>query len=48
MSSLLSETIASLHEKRSVELAGEYISDVGASALADALRVNTSVTTINF
>jgi hypothetical protein len=48
MSSRLSgETIASLHEKRSVNLMGVYIGDKGAWTLADALKKNMSVTDIN-
>jgi hypothetical protein len=44
-SDCLSETMASLHESRSVDLEGALIG-AGAIALADALKANTSVTTI--
>jgi hypothetical protein len=47
MSTRLSQTIASLDKKRSVHLQGANIDDEGASAFADALTVNTSVTEIN-
>jgi Ran GTPase-activating protein (RanGAP) involved in mRNA processing and transport len=47
MSTRLSKTIASLHETRIVELESASIDAEGASALADALTVNTSVTKIN-
>jgi hypothetical protein len=43
MSTRLSETIASLHETQSVDLENANIDDEGASALADALKENTSV-----
>jgi hypothetical protein len=46
MSSRLSETIASLHETRSVNLNLAGIDAEGAAALADALKANTSVTHI--
>jgi hypothetical protein len=47
MSVDLSETIASLHETQSVDLAYHLIDAEGASALANALKVNTSVTDIH-
>jgi hypothetical protein len=47
MSTRLSETIASLHETSSVELSNANIDAEGAAVLANALKVNTSVTTIN-
>jgi Ran GTPase-activating protein (RanGAP) involved in mRNA processing and transport len=47
MSSRLSETIASLHENRSVYLVNEEFGDVGAVAFADALKVNTTVKDIH-
>jgi hypothetical protein len=49
----MSKTIASLHETRSVDLSREYrslqeqIGAEGASALADTLQANNSVTDIN-
>jgi hypothetical protein len=49
MSARLSETIASLYETdemRNVDLSDADIDDEGASALADALKVNTSATSV--
>jgi hypothetical protein len=42
--SILSETIASLHELQRVNLWGPIIDAEGATALADALKVNATVT----
>jgi len=47
MSIRLSETIASLHETRSVDLEEVGIDAEGATALADVLKTNTSVTKID-
>jgi hypothetical protein len=47
MSSRLSETIASLHSTRSVDLKGAGIYAEGAAALADALKGNATVTGVD-
>jgi hypothetical protein len=47
MSIRISRTIASLHETQSVDLSWEYIDSEGASALADALKANISVTKLH-
>jgi hypothetical protein len=47
MSTRLSETIASLHETQSVDLMNPGVDAEGAVALADALKSNRSVTSIN-
>jgi hypothetical protein len=45
--SRLAETIASMHETRSVDLVNANIDAKGASTLAGALKANTSVTHLN-
>jgi Ran GTPase-activating protein (RanGAP) involved in mRNA processing and transport len=47
MSTRLSETIASLHETRIDDLKRAGIDAEGVAALADALKVNTTVTMID-
>jgi hypothetical protein len=47
MSTRLSQTISSLHETRRVNLESASIDAEGASALANALKVTTSLTDIN-
>jgi Ran GTPase-activating protein (RanGAP) involved in mRNA processing and transport len=47
MSTHLSQTMESLHEMQSVDLQYSSIDDDGAIAVADALKMNTSVTKIN-
>jgi hypothetical protein len=47
MTTRLSEMIASLHEMCNVNLMNKDIDAEGTSALAEAFKVNTTVTTIN-